>query len=226
MFLDQLSKNQNGRQGQAVRIEPQTSSDCCFGQMISFLLFKKGLQRILSHTTLSSFKTIGQLYKVGCANGVGVAQRAKIPMKRNTFLFTLMFSLAPICNILLPLSCKISLLMGPLPQVCGGNASREAASPKCRPRYQASRPDNSMQDLSCSQTYGFLARSCLGSVSSCAFRCKRIHAGVGSWAHWLPTDFPKGSAQPQQAACSMMSDGLISGSSAPKHQKDTETHTS
>ena len=34
VFLDQLSKNQNGRQGQAVRIEPQTSSSCCFGQVI------------------------------------------------------------------------------------------------------------------------------------------------------------------------------------------------
>ena len=82
-----------------------------------------------------------------------------------------MFSLAPLCNILLPLSCKIGLLMGPLPQVCGGNASREAASPKRRPSCWASRPDNSMQDLSCSQTDRFLTRTCLGSVSSCVFRC-------------------------------------------------------
>ena len=158
--------------------------------------------------------------------GWGQPRGPRYPRKETHFFLHSCFPWLPFAIFFYPISCKIRLLTGPLPQVCGGNASREAASPKCRPRYQASRPDNSMQDLSCSQTYRFLARSCLGSVSSCAFRCKRIHAGVGSWAHWLPTNFPKGSAQPQQAACSMMSDGLISGSSAPKHQKDTETHTS
>ena len=82
-----------------------------------------------------------------------------------------MFSLVPFCHILVLLSCKIRLLTGPIPQVCGGNASREAASPKRRPSCWASRPDNSMQDLSCSQTDRFLTRTCLGSVSSCVFRC-------------------------------------------------------
>ena len=82
-----------------------------------------------------------------------------------------MFLLALFCHILIFLSCKIRLLTGPIPQVCGGNASREAASPKCRPSCWASRPDNSMQDLSCSQKYRFLARTCFGSVSSRVFRC-------------------------------------------------------
>ena len=91
--------------------------------------------------------------------------------KKKRFFCTFLFSLVPFCHILVLLSCKIRLLTGPIPQVCGGNASREAASPKRRPSCWASRPDNSMQDLSCSQTDKFLARTCLGSVSSCVFRC-------------------------------------------------------
>ena len=105
-----------------------------------------------------------------------------------------MFSLVPFCHILVLLSCKIRLLTGPIPQVCGGNASREAASPKRRPSCWASRPDNSMQDLSCSQTYRFLARTCCGSVSLCVCVCVSVHT-YSCWRWFLGTlassRFPK-----------------------------------
>ena len=142
------------------------------------------------------------------------------------FFCTFLFLMAPFCHILILLSCKIRLLTGHIPQVCGGSASREAASPKRRSSCWASRPDNSMQDLSCSQTYRFLARTCFGSVSSCVFRClfdvsarttlKSIHLT---------------SSERQPIVVEQILLGNLFEANVPKNQRQheyvcTETHTS